>query len=207
MSEVETKKEVNGPNLKKAVKELNDLAVEGVAKIRTVGININDMALQYIKAVNAVSEIDENILTDSMVEVYNSLPPVEELTAAQGEKKEKPEKEKKAPKEKKVKEPKEPGEKKPRKGPHDGASRSRYNHLQNAKSGKLDDALFEGGTMEDIMASCDVTMLRVKGHAKHLVDDLGLTLVITENKENPLKNKYKVKEENWVPPAAPAEKA
>jgi len=203
MGEVNEVKKVNAANLKKAVKELNDLAVEGVAKIRTVGINVNDMALQFIKACNAVNDIDEKLLTDSMVEVYNSLPAPEELAVAQKAPKEKKAKE---PKEKKVKAPKEPKEKRERKGPHDGAARSRYNHLQGAKSGKLDDMLFAGGTMEEIMAGCDVPMIRVKGHSAHLVKDLGLTLVITENKEDPMKTKYKVKEEKWVPPAAEAAK-
>lgn len=188
--------EINSGELKAAVKELNALEVEGIEKIRTVGITLNAMAIAFIAACNAISEQDESLLSDSIVAVYNTLPDPKVLVeAAAADKKEKPAKEKP---EKKAKEPKPPKEKKEKKekAPKKLIEKSRYGHIQSAKSGKLDDMLFEGGTVAEIMAGCDVPRLRVIGHANHLKKDLGLTLLITENKEDSLKTKYKVKEES-----------
>lgn len=196
--------EINAAELKKAVKELNETIVgqvEGVDKIRTVGISITDMAIQFINACNVVSEVDETMLSDSLVEVYNSLPDPESIVA------EKPEKKAKAPKavkEKAVKEPKapKPPKEKKEKAPKKVVEKSRYGHVQAAKSGALDDMLFEGHTVKEMMEALEVTKHRVIGHANHLRDDFGLTLLIKTNEKDQLENHYKVKEKEYTPPTA-----
>lgn len=185
---------VTTKELKAACDEVN--ALQMTDKIKTVAIYAGSMALLFSKACKVISAEDESKLSDSVVEIYNELPAesvlnkmIADRDKAKGKKpaKEKKEKVKKEPKEKKEKVKKEP---KPK---------SRYGHIQSAKSGKLDDALFEGGTMEEIMAQVDVTRVRFIGHSNHLKNDLGLTLVITADKDkNKMKDNYKVKEKNMV---------
>lgn len=181
-------KVIDATKLKTAVKEINGLGVEGVDKIRTVGITKIAMALAFIGACNTIQETDESLLSDFIVEVYNSLPdPAELVEQQEKEKKDKPTKVKK---EKVKKDPKPKKEKKV-------IEKSRYGHLPNAKSGKLDDMLFEGATIKEMMDECEVPRVRVIGHANHIKNDLGLTLLVTENKEDSLLTKLQIKEEKW----------
>lgn len=183
---------IDAKQLKKAVEEVNALEVEGINKIRTVGIKTAVMAMLFIDAVAAIGNIDETMLSDFVVDTYNDLPKKEELAAAGGA--EAP----KATKEKKVKEPKAPkAPKAPRepKEPKEAKAKSRYGHIQSAKSGRLDDLLFEGGTMGEIMTALDIDRTRFIGHSNHLKNDLGLTLIITPDPaKEKLNDHYKVKE-------------
>lgn len=184
--------EINSATLKAAVKELNELAVEGIEKIRTVGISVNKMAVLFIDACNAINEIDENLLSDNIVGVYNALPELADIPPEE-EKEAKPAKAKKAPKAEKA--------------PKVVVEKSRYGHVQSAKSGKLDDMLYEGATVQDMMDKLEVPRVRVIGHANHLKNDFGLTLLVKEDKENTLLTVLKVKEESYTPPAKTDKKA
>jgi len=180
--------------LKAVADEVNALGVEEVDKIKTVAIFAPAMAFQFIGACDAVSQVDESLLSDAAVDVYNKLPSKKELTdmvdARDAEKGKKPKgKSKSAAK-------KEPKEKKERKKA-DPKPKSRYGHILSAKSGRLDDALFEGGTMENIMEKLQIPRTRFVGHSNHLKNDLGLTLVIKADKDkNTLKDHYSIKEES-----------
>ena len=75
------------------------------------------------------------------------------------------------------------------------SGKSRYGHIQKAKSGRIDDALHEGGTMGEIMDKLTIPRSRFQSHVKHLRDDLGLTIVIKKDKgTDRTKDHYKVKE-------------
>lgn len=177
--------------LKAAVDTINGLNVEGVDKMRTVGIKKESMALLFMDAVAFIDKVDENLLPQEVIDVYNDLPAKKDLVEAGGTT------EKKPPKEKKERAKKEPKEKKP------PVEKSRYGHTQTAKSGQLDDAMFEGGTLEDIMKKCDIPRTRFASHFKHLKDQLGLTITVTEDPEkNAMKTHYKVVEERLVPKQA-----
>ncbi len=179
-------KKIDTKGLNAAIAEVNELEVEGIENIRVVGISNVAKARLFIIAVAGIGKVDEKLLSDSVIAIYNELPNQQELSdieAASGKKssgKKGTAKKKKEPKEKKEPKPK-----------------SRYGHILSAKSGRLDDALFEGGTMGDIMEALDIPRARFVGHANHLKNDLGLTLVITADKDKEkLKDHYKIKEES-----------
>lgn len=181
---------IDTKKLNAAVEEINGLEVEGVEKIRVVGISNINKALMFIDAVAAISEVDEELLSDAVVEFYNEgLPTKKDLVEAGAA----------APKAKKGKAK---GEPKAKKEPKPVVPPSRYGHQQKAKSGQLDDALFEGGTIEEIMANLGVPRSRFQSHVKHLKDDCGLTIIVTADKDKNTKlDHYKVKEEKYTPPA------
>jgi len=52
------------------------------------------------------------------------------------------------------------------------------------------------------MEALSVTKHRVIGHANHLKDDFGLTLLTKVNEKDPLENHLKIKEDKYVPPSA-----
>jgi len=183
--------EINLVALKAAVKELNAMELEGIPSIRTVGISTNKMAVLFIENCNKVNDIDENTLSDAIIEVYNSLPELEDIPAEQEKKEAKPTKEKEAKPPKEKKEPKPPKESNP-------IAKSRYGHVKSAKSGELDDMLFEGATLQEMMDKCGVPRVRVVSHLNHLKHDLGLTLLVVENKENTSNTRYQVKEETFT---------
>jgi hypothetical protein len=192
--------EINLVALKAAVKELNAMELEGIPSIRTVGISTNKMAVLFIENCNKANDIDEDILSDAIIEVYNTLPELEDIPAEQEKKEAKPTKEKKEakpPKEKK--EPKPPKESNP-------IAKSRYGHVKSAKSGELDDMLFEGATLQEMMDKCGVPRVRVVSHLNHLKHDLGLTLLVVENKENTSNTRYQVKEETFTGTAVTKQK-
>ena len=150
-----------------------------------------------------VALVEENKLI-SVLKDYNS---VKEFRAAIAEEvgiavpedylsEEKPEKKKgkgkakaKAKTEKPVKEKTENKKKEPK-----VITRSRYGHLQNAKSGMLDDLLFEGNSVGDIKKKADVKLGRIKSHLK-VLKDKGLTVLVKENKDDGDKTTYQIKEE------------
>jgi hypothetical protein len=184
---------VETKDLNKAVEEVNALNFEGKNPIRVVGISNEQKALLFIAACNAIANSDESLLSDEVVEVFNALPKVSEIEALidakNADKKDKPKKEKKA---KTPKEPKAPRVKKEKVL----AEKSRYGHVKSAKSGQLDEELFIGGTVEEIMEKLEIPRNRLLGHAKHLRDNLNLTLIITADPDgNKMKDFYQVKEE------------
>jgi hypothetical protein len=86
-------------------------------------------------------------------------------------------------------------------GTNKGAARSRYGHVQSADSGKLDDLMFGGCTVQAMMDNLNVKRTRVVNHAKHLKNEKGLTVVETkpEGKEVKLNDThYQVTEEVWT---------
>jgi hypothetical protein len=126
-------KKIKGSSLIQAAKELGIKNVEKVSK--------ENLVPAFIKAVEALSDADQNALDDAVVNTYNEIIKLLEPETAAGadtdvkpakaEKKAKGQKGEKAPKEKKVKEKKE------------RSSNSKFNAVLNAlkskKSGKLED--------------------------------------------------------------------
>jgi len=65
----------------------------------------------------------------------------------------------------------------------------------NAASGKMDDLLFPGSSMKDLMAVGDTTESRVLRHLRKLKKK-GLTVKIKTNAKNKMKTVYRVVEES-----------
>ncbi len=50
-------------------------------------------------------------------------------------------------------------------------------------SGQLDDALYDGGTVQEIMENLGIKRARVMSHIKHLINDLSIGIEETEGDE------------------------
>ena len=88
---------------------------------------------------------------------------------------------------------KDPKEKKEKKSPAAMKPRSCYGHIASAKSGQLDEMLKIGSTYGELMEKCDVKLHRVKGHVA-VLKKKGLTVLLVENKEDPMKTEVSIKE-------------
>ena len=170
--------------LKSVVAALNALDIEGVEKVKVIGIKKDLMVELFLSAVEfAADNGHEDQLTAEISEAYNEIV-TEQKAEASGEGGAKKESGKKAPAAKKEPKP-----------------QSRYGHLASALSGKLDDMLFEGATVQKMMDTLDVKRTRVMGHAKHLRNDLGLTVNETKPEGEGFKlndTHIKVVEEKYV---------
>ena len=181
--------------IKAIVKELNDLQLEGIEAVRMVGVKGEVMVEKFLSTVDAIDDAGlTDQLPENIVAAYNDLVAATEAggTGIDGapekpakEKKEKPKKEKKEGKGSSL---------------HASKPRSRYDHIQSALSGQLDDLLYEGNTVQFIMDKLDIKRTRVINHIKHLRNDLGLTVVETKPEGKDVKlndTHYKVTEEAW----------
>jgi hypothetical protein len=188
--------------LKAIVKDLNDLDIEGIAKLRVVGIKGSVLEENFLSAVDAVDDAGRtDMLPESIIAAYNALS-VDDGTEGEAEgdaerdAEEAPEG--KPAKEMKEKKEKAPKEKKPAKK---AEPRSRYGHVPSAVSGELDDLMFAGNTVTTMMKELGVNRTRVVNHAKHLINDKGLTVVITVPKGEDVKlndTHYQVTEATWT---------
>lgn len=187
-------------DLKKVIKELNDLGLEGIEKLRLVGVKTDAMVENFLKAIDEAD--DKGLvgkLPDSVVDAYNELTKMPEDKGEPVPEKTKETKETNAETDP-VKKSQETAAAKGR-GTNKGEKRSRYGHVQSALSGKLDDLLFAGHTVTAMMEATGVKRTRVVNHAKHLKNDKGLTVVETvpEGKDVKLNDThYQVTEEVWT---------
>ena len=181
-------------DLKVLVKELNDLGLEGIEKLRVVGIKGSALEENFLKAIDEIDDKDmTGDLPDSIINAYN------ELTQESDGKPEETEPET---------EPEKPSVEKSQKkaaakgrGTNKGEPRSRYGHVQSADSGKLDDLLFAGNTVAMMMETLKVKRTRIMSHVKHLINDKGLKVVDTvpEGKDVKLNDThYQVTDEFWT---------
>ena len=174
--------DVDFSELKDACKALNAvedgglLEAVGVGTLKTVAIKKSDLMTNFVAAVEAVANQNkDDQLPADCITMYNTLVANgdgdeggDDDPAPAGDGDEDPPKAKKK------------GEKKPKakKAPK---PKSRYGHIQSAASGQLDDALYEGGTFEEIMEKLDVSRGRINSHMKALRNK-GLTVVVKEGK-------------------------
>ena len=217
---------VSYKELKEAVKALNGLEIEELNVLRSVGVKRAILEQQFIEEVEKIADEYEDNLPDIVVNVFNTILEAElnpedaedaeePEEAAESEPEEKPEKKttrkakaqpkkaekaqpkKEKPKKAKKAEPKpEPKpEAKPKKIAKD-APRSRYGHIASALSGMLDEALYEGGSVAEIMKGLGIKRARVMSHIKHLLNDRGLTVNETPG-ESLNDTEYKVEEDSW----------
>ena len=179
---------------------VNELDLEGVEKLRTVGIKATALRENFLTAIEDIDDkgrIDE--IPEEMITAYNVLSKeVEDVPE---------EKEEPTPEQKEIDVEKDPIKKSQKKaaaggrGTNKGEKRSRYGHVQSADSGKLDDLLFAGNTVAMIMENINVKRTRVVNHVKHLRNDKGLTVIETkpEGKDFKLNDThYQVTEEFWT---------
>lgn len=180
--------------IKDLVMELNHLELEGIEPIRVVAVKGTTLVEKFLATVDKVDDAGlTEKLPENIVTAYNTL--VEETEAGgtgidEEEKKEK--------KEKPAKEKKEKKEKGPGRGSQPSKPRSRYDHIQSAISGQLDDLLYEGNTVAHMMDKLNIKRPRVMSHVKHLKNDCGLTVTETkpEDKDAKLNDTHiQVKEE------------
>jgi len=189
--------------LKDAAKELNGLGLEGIEKLRTVGVKQAALEDAFLTAVEAVDDAGlSESLTEGIIAVYNELSAATEegTPAAETPEAEKPVEEKPGKKTKKTEKSQKKAADKGR-GANKGASRSRYGHVQSALSGKLDDCMFSGMTVQAMMDELNIKRTRVVNHAKHLKNDKSLTVVETkpEGKDVKLNDTHiQVTEEVWT---------
>lgn len=184
--------------IKAIVKQLNDLQLKGIEPVRMIGVKGEMMVEKFLSTVDAIDDAGfTDQLPENIVAAYNDLVAATEAggTGIDGP----PEKPVKEKKEKPVKEKKEKG---PGRGTslHVSKPRSRYDHIQSALSGQLDDLLYEGNTVAYIVEKLDIKRTRVINHIKHLRNDLGLTVVETKPADKDAKlndTHYKVTEEAW----------
>lgn len=185
--------------LKDVSKKLNDLGLEGIEKIRTVGVKQDVMAEKFMIAVESVDDAGlTDQLPEEIINAYN------ELTATvppeESEEKSEEESEEVGKKNEKTKSSQKKAAEKGR-GKNKGASRSRYGHVQSALSGQLDDLLFAGNTVNAMMDALKIKRTRVINHVKHLKNDKGLTVVETKPEGKDIKlndTHYQVTEEVWT---------
>jgi len=183
--------------LKALVEKLNELKLEGIESLRTVGVKGTVLKENFLLA---IEEIDEKGMTDQLpdpfVDAYNELSKESEGDgdAAEAPVKDKPAKDK-------------PAKDKPAKkkvagvGKNKGAEPSRYGHVKTAVSGKLDDLLFAGNTVTFMMKELGIARTRVVNHVKHLKNDKGLKVTETKPEGKDVKlndTHYQVEEEFWT---------
>jgi len=189
---------INMKELKQAVTELNEAGVLD-KKIKIVGVGKDDLAAAFEEAVNGLDDEKAEKLTAFTIDFFNNNFGEDENTEEGGveasdeeetdgeesegeeepeeesepEEEEKPkkaakkEKAKKAPKEKKEKKSKEPVEK------------SRYGHTVGSQAALIDDAIFEGGTMQEMMEATGLSKARIKSHIYHLEKKKGIVIKTT----------------------------
>lgn len=189
--------DVSMKTLKKTAKLLNEATYKNSdgeevkfldEPIKIVGAKQDALAATFKEKVEElVGSLEEEALNqapEEIAELYNDLTseaPAEEEKEAAGEE----EKEEPAEKPKKGKgEVKEKGKEKakPKKKPiPPGKERelSRYGHTKGTQAGDLDDAVFKGGTLDEISAEADVTRVRARSHVKHL-EAIGVPMETTE---------------------------
>lgn len=165
--------------LKAAVTALNKAEIEGHEMLKIVGVKTAVLQENFLQAIEALDDAGKGeLIPEECTNAYNTLVEEKENPPA-----EKPKKEKAAKKAKPT---------------------SRYGHQPEKISGKLDEALFEGDTCANLMKKLDISRARVMSHVKHLVNDLGLTLVETKPEGEDVKlvdTHYKIKEESYTAPA------
>jgi len=160
-------------DLKTAVKELNDLKLEGLDKLKTVGLRKEVLLENFLRSVEKVDDLGKTEeLPASVIEAYNWF--------SKNEMEESPSAKKGASTAKKK-----------------SVKKSRYGHVQSAISGKLDDMLFEGATVADMMQALELKRTRVIGHIKHLKNDKGLTFIEEKPEDGKMNDTfYRCKEES-----------
>jgi hypothetical protein len=196
--------------LRDAVKALNNMEIEDLNTLRSVGVKRVILEQQFIEEVERLAPNHEDDFPDEVVNVFNALiadgetdsgdtegegegeeGEGEEGEGEEGEGEDEEEGEHKGKgkgkgkgkakgkakgKEVKAKDKSTPKAKKE-------SPRSRYGHIQSAMSGQLDDALFEGGTVQEIMDDLGIKRARVMSHIKHLANDLSIAIEETEGDE------------------------
>lgn len=191
--------EVKFADLKKAVKEINSLKIEGVETIRTVGIKREKMEDLFLSAIDAASEAGvEEELSDLVIDTNNAILDIREGVDSEEKPEEAPEE---APEEKPEEKPaKEKAAKKPAKK-KEPAERSCYGHIKGKQSGNIDEALKKGGTVDEICEFAGVKRPRFMGHLKYLRDTCGLTVVFkADKKDDKGKDHYQIKEKEYRKP-------
>lgn len=158
-------------DLKEAVKKLNDLKLEGLDKLKTVGLRKEVLLENFLRSVEKVDDLGKTEeLPEEIIEAYNWFSK-NEMEESESAKKASPAKKK-------------------------SIKKSRYGHVQSAVSGKLDDMLFEGATVADMMQALELKRTRVIGHINHLKNDKGLTFIEEKPEDGKLNDTfYRCKEE------------
>ena len=199
--------------LRDAVKALNSMEIEDLNTLRSVGVKRVILEQQFIEEVERLAPNHEDDFPDEVVNVFNALIADGETDSGdtegegegeegegeegegegEGEGEEEGEykddykgkgkgkskgkgKGKAKGKEVKTKDKSTPKAKKE-------SPRSRYGHIQAAMSGQLDDALYDGGTVQEIMENLGIKRARVMSHIKHLINDLSIGIEETEGDE------------------------
>lgn len=186
--------EVTFKQLREAVKALNAMEVEDLNVLRTVGVKKVILEQQFIEEVEKLAPDHEDSFPDVVVKVFNDLisdddeDNGDDANDGEGEdagedagEDEKPAGKKAAGKGKAKAKGKDKAKAEPKANKE--SPRSRYGHIQSAMSGKLDDALFKGGTVQEIMDNLGIKRARVMSHIKHLINDLSIGIKETEAEE------------------------
>jgi len=187
--------EVTFKELREAVKALNGMEVEDLNVLRTVGVKKVILEQQFIEEVEKLAPDHEDSFPDVVVKVFNDLISDDEdngddANDGEGEdagddagEDEKPAGKKAAGKGKAKAKGKGKDKAKAEPKAKKESPRSRYGHIQSAMSGQLDDALYEGGTVQEIMDNLNIKRARVMSHIKHLINDLSIGIEETEADE------------------------
>ena len=163
-------------DLRSAVKALNDTGLLE-EKIRVAGIKKEEIVEKFTKAIEGFEEGAE--LPAVVIDFYSDL--------YADEIEEEPEKEEKEEKKEKVTKKDKKTTDKEKKETRKTGKKSRYGHAEGSQAAQLDDLLYKGATLEEMMEAIDSTKARVNSHIYHLKTKKELNIV--KNKEG----KYKVK--------------
>lgn len=162
-------KEIEMGDLRSAVKALNDSGLLA-EKIRVAGVKKEEIVKQFTDNLEALGEKVE--LPAPVVDFYNILyadeaEDLEPSSDPEPEKEEEPE-----PKEKKEEQPKAERKKETRKP----MEKSCYGHRVGSQAGALDDLLYTGATMDEMVKAVGSTRARVGTHIQHLKQKRGLEI-------------------------------
>ena len=196
--------DIKSKELQTAAKAINESGLLGDVKIRIVGTGKEALLKDFTEKFDGIlykegSDDPDPVATKELaekakvaVDFYNAVYSDEGNEPApepEPEKKEeaKTEEPKKRGRPKKEKaegdKPAEPKEKKPRERmPIQDLPRSRYGHLIGTQAAAIDDALWEGGTLDEIAEKCTCKKFRIQSHLKHIKDKRP-TLTLTETKK------------------------
>ena len=151
-------------DLKAAVKELNEAGIEGFEKLKVVGVKKEvqlEQFLQRIEEIDDAGKVEE--VPPTVIDAYNWFSKEgNEMEAAPAKKA----------------------------APKKSVKKSRYGHNVGAKSADLDDMLFEGATVAQMMEKLDLKRVRVIGHIKHLKNDKGVTFKEEKPEDGKLNDTY-----------------